>query len=231
MSSSSTGTTPEICFTLSSHLDLPPGVRGEEVLETMGFVWSILAATLETPMPLDGCSRLDIVLGPEGDEPRYFRDGDRSVVYQPSFSPDAWKKKKDVEGQETYALDSLAEILDRVLMAFRGERVPLREGVKKVQRSGFEATVVEDALSCEVPEDAPGEVLRVLRTLRRNGETWGLEVQGRRGKVLREEQIGKGLSSEEAEKKFCDFRWDGGEYVLLNSRGRASFRVDLSPAA
>lgn len=230
MSQSDETTIPELSISLSPHASLPKGMKKTTVVAEAEFILELLTATLPVDMPLDGSDELEIRLGDSGDDPRYESKRDRAVVYQTEFDFKAWKTADDEEKREAL-LEALAGIVDRVAHAFRNDRKPIKEAVKKIKRSKWEAQLAEPDLSAEVPEAVKGSRLEVLRKLTPEGEEWWVEVRSEAGRLLKKDKIADDVSAAEARKLYADSKWVGTEYRLLDKKGKLTYSLELPGAA
>lgn len=219
-------TIPELSISLSPHEELPKGMKKAAVVEEAEFILELLTATLPDNLPLDGSDELEIRLGGSGDDPRYEAMKDHSVVYQPDFDFQAWKKADEEEKREAM-LTALAGIVDRVAHAFRNDRKSIKEAVKKIKRSKWEAQLPEPDLSDAVPEEVKGSQLEVYRKLTPGGEEWWVEVRNKAGRLLKKDKIAHDVSSAEARKLYADSKWVGTEYRLLDKKGKLTYSLEL----
>jgi hypothetical protein len=217
--------TPELSVTISPHASIPKGTKEDVLKDAADFVLEVLFAYLPDEYPLDGASQTEIRLGTSGDDPRYARKGNKSVVYVDKFDFKAWKKTKVADRQE-FLLEQLSGTIDRIAHAFRGDRRALKEAVKKVKNSNFSARIAESGLSLDPPDLAVQ--VEVFREVSPNGEDWGVEVLGPAGKVVKREWIKKGVDSEKARELFKKSRCKKGEFALLDSKGKATFTLSLT---
>lgn len=220
---------PELSIVVSPHEELPKSVKAPALLEEARFILELLAAELPDDFPLDGSDELEIRLGDSGDDPRYEPGKERAVVYQTDFDFMAWKKASKADKREVL-LDALAGIVDRVTHAFRGDRKPIKEAVKKIKRAKFEAQVAEPDLSAPVPEQAKGAELVVLRKLTPDGEEWWVEVRNKAGRLLKKDKITDDVSTTEARKLYADSKWVGTEYRLFDKNGKLTYSLELPEA-
>lgn len=219
--------TPDMNVTISPHVAIPKGTKEDVLTCDADFVLEVLFAYLPDEFPLDGCSETEIRLGSSGDDPRYERKGQKSVVYAEGFDFKEWKKVKVAERND-YLLEQLSGTIDRIAHAFRGDRRALKEAVKKVKNANFSARIPEAELSVDQPEAAVH--VEVFREVSPKGEDWGVEVLGPSGKVVKREWIQKGIDGEKARKLFQKSRFKKGEFCLLDAKGKATFKLDLDEA-
>lgn len=130
-------TTPEFRVTLSPHQRWPRKAVREELVTSANFILPTLLSHLAAPLPLDGSHRIEIRLGAEGDDPRYHKDGEEAVVYQPAFDVAAWQEADD-EASDLLMLEAVGGIVDRLAHAFRGDRRGVKNALKQAARDGFD---------------------------------------------------------------------------------------------
>lgn len=222
-------TTPDFTISISPEISPPKGVKEEDVKDRARFILDLLLAHIGDALPLDGSESIDLRLGDCGDEPRYKKGKKQSIAYMDSFDFKEFKKA-NAKAKEELLLDQLAGILDRIAHAFRGDRKIIQDAKKNVLKAGFEAKTEITDLGTPVPEAAQGARLAVVRHLTRKGEDWTIEVKGKAGRVLRREVVAKGVDTEDATEKFKSFKWQDCSYVLLNAKGKASYKLELSEA-
>lgn len=217
--------TPEMCVTISPYASVPKGTKESVLVDTADFVLEVLFAYLPDEYPLDGATQTEIRLGDCGDEPRYERKGAKSIVYVDKFDFKGWKNTKVAEREE-FLLEQLSGTIDRIAHAFRGDRRALKEAVKKVKNSNFSARIAEAQLSVDPPEASIQ--VEVFREVSPKGEDWGVEILGPAGKVVKREWIKRGVDSDQARKLFQKSCFKKGEFHLLDAKGKATFKLDLS---
>lgn len=172
---------------------------------------------------LDGAGKLNIDLGPRGDEPTYLRLGDVSVFHYEGFSFGDYYLARP-EDRSEMILAALERSALTVAKRFSADPAPIRAAAKKTRTHGFEVKYYVDKLS-KLTRTRKVR-LRVFRHILQGGETWGIDVCDRDGGVHKTLPLARQVSYVEATTKYYRSALTPDGFRVVSRSGAPVYEID-----
>ena len=213
----------DISLGASSLAKLPRGRSLRQFNVSAQHVQEIFLVFMPSRYSLDGAGKLNIDLGPRGDEPTYLRLGDVSVFHYEGFAFGDYFALRPVD-QAEMILAALEQSALAVAKQFSADPAPIRAAANKTRANGFELRYYVENLS-KLTRSRKVR-LRVFRHIRQGGESWGIDVCDRNGEVRKTLQLARKISYVEAATKYYRSALTSAGFRIMSRSGARTFEID-----
>ena len=213
----------DISLGASNLARLPRGRSIRQFNVSAHHVQEIFLVFMPRRYTLDGAGQLNIDLGPRGDEPKYLRLGDVSVFHYEDFGFGEYFSAQPVDRSEMI-LTALERSALSVAKRFSADPAPIRAAAKKTRAHGFELKYYVDHLS-KLTRSRKVR-LNVFRHILQSGESWGIDVCDRDGRVHKKLPLARKVGYVEASTKYHRSALTPAGFRIVSRSGARVYEID-----
>jgi len=204
---------------------MPRGKTVRDFNRSTHHVQEIFLALMPERYSVDGTGKINIDIGPRGDEDQYVRLLDVSVYHYEDFDFHNYFLS-DANARSEMILEVLERSLLAIAKRFKASTGPIRSAAKGTRSSSFQLTSFLPKLSKSTPSRALS--LNVFRRIGADGENWGIEVRDRSGTLLKTLSIAKRIRYVKSRMSYRKSRWTAKGFEILDGLGNVTYRYDAA---
>lgn len=217
----------ELAISLSCEVDsLPGGKSARDFAFSAHAVQEVFLSFMPRKFVLDGTAKTNLMLGPRGNHPQYWKALGVNEYFVEDFDFQAFFDSS-TQGQDDILLKILEESLLDIANRSNADPAPIQKAIAATRACGCERRGILPRLSRMTRSRKLK--LNVVRHIFHGGEAWDLEIVNRKDEVLLKRSLlgRKPWAWMRAEYDFRRSILKGDNFVVLGLRGIQTYRLNV----